>query len=173
MDLLDFVPLGREQTLEYRGMFAVYRQDHGVVFAHGPGDQRAGGDQRLLVREGYHLPGLEGRESRAKAAEPDHGPDDYVDVGAADELAQAVSSGEDLRIRTGEAAAEFAVQFVVTDDDIVHVELPGLALEQVDAFVCADKLDLEKVAVLPDDIKCLGSDRTSRSEDRYSAFAAH
>ena len=65
---------------------------------------------------------------------------------------------------------DFLISFFVADDYSIDVKLNGLPYKQVRAVVGGKEFNLEKVAVLADDVKRLSSYGSGRSQYGYMSF---
>ena len=82
VDASDLVQPAAVHRLKNRGVFRVDRQDAHVAALCFGDDDRAGDDERFLVREGNSLSRAHRREHRLQPRRPDDGRQDDVDVAA-------------------------------------------------------------------------------------------
>ena len=147
-DARDLTHLAGAQRLPDRGVLGVDRHDLAAARRPRLGDDRARGDEALLVGEREALAGFERGERGGEAGEADDRVEDDVGVGVRGELGE----------RAGVVEAG-------TREIRRHAELGPLLLEQVGVAPGGERDDAEVVAVAAQDVERLGADGPGRPED--------
>ena len=141
-----------------------------VVLGGQPADELAGHHEGLLVGQADFLACADGGNGRAEAAETDHGGEHDVDGRAPEQVADGVDAREDLDVERVEGLEDLFVTVLVADDHAGRLEAPGLFDEQAAVVVGREQFHFEEVGMLPDDVQCLGTDRSGRAEDGDMSF---
>jgi hypothetical protein len=131
------------------------------------GDQRGGGDERLLVRERQALAGLQGGEGHRESGEAEHRVDH--DVGALGQRRQSRVANDDLHVGSHEVGQDVAMG-LADHADRLHVELAGDGGEFTELFAARQCDQFEGVGLAAQHVERLGADRTSRPQERYRAL---
>ena len=173
MQFYRLVVSGCHEALEDGGVLRVHRQYHGLVGAHGVGDDLPCGHERFLVCQRHYLPCFQGGQSWPKAGEADHGAYHNIYIIAGHQRAKAVGAGENLDALGLQFCCKCGVFALVADYHRVGVELHGLPGQQLGIAPCREHHHLEHVGMLPYDIQGLGAYGTGGTEYGYATAAFH
>ena len=153
------------QALENGRMFRVDRNDRSPVFGGQPGDDLSGHDQALLVGQRDFFAVFQRADRREQPAVTDQGHDDRVDLFRADDLFERIAARVYFDRMVRQRVSHGGIMSFVGDHHVVGGEFDGLFDQLFPVAVGRQRRYFEPVAVSPDDIERLGSDRTGRAEN--------
>ena len=158
-DLLDLAFVFAHEGLEDRAMFAVHRQDRGMMADRQVADDLSRDDQRLFVRQRDGLTGFDRFDGRFESGISDHRRHHDVDAWHRHDLRDGFRPCPHFDRHIRQSLTQRFVEALIGNADHFGFELPRLCDESVNAPVRAKGIDAVPVGISAHDIQSLRSDR--------------